>query len=467
MARHFRGRDVALRFIEYMDVGATNGWRMDEVLPSARGRRRIAEEFALRAAAGVGTAARPRERWRYAEPGVAGEIGTISSVTQAFCSDCNRARLSTEGKLFLCLFASRGHDLRALRARRRERRRDRRRDRPGLAAARRPLLRAARRARGRAPAAARRASRCTTSAGERRRHDPTARRGRPGRLQAAARRDARARIPRRSPPMPRARRQGAGRLPAPARPRAARRRPVRARRLARQAPARRDRLRARGAPEGAPHRPRHRHDGPARGARPGIGALLLEACIGEARRRRPRDADPHRHRRERRRRAPLRAARLRRLRQPARARSRSPAATTTSCTWRWSSDQRRAQRRRYTTLRRVASRFQVSTTLSGLSEIETMPSSASQSAKSGWSLGPWPQMPMYLPVARQAAMAREISALTAGIALVEIAREQLEAGVAVEAERQLRQVVRADRHAVEVVEEAARRGSRCSAPRTS
>jgi len=113
MARHFRGRDVALRFIEYMDVGATNGWRMDEVLPSSEVVERIAGEFALLplpASAPGETAA----RWRYAESGVAGEIGTISSVTQAFCSDCNRARLSTEGKLFLCLFASRGHDLRAL-----------------------------------------------------------------------------------------------------------------------------------------------------------------------------------------------------------------------------------------------------------------------------------------------------------------------------------------------------------------
>jgi GTP 3',8-cyclase len=113
MARHFRGRDVALRFIEYMDVGASNGWRMDEVLPSSEVVRRIEEEFAIVAlpASAPGETA---ERWRYADPGVAGEIGTISSVTRAFCSDCNRARLSTEGKLFLCLFASRGHDLRAL-----------------------------------------------------------------------------------------------------------------------------------------------------------------------------------------------------------------------------------------------------------------------------------------------------------------------------------------------------------------
>ena len=113
MARHFRGRDVALRFIEYMDVGATNGWRMDDVLPSAEVIARIGEAFALERMP-VSTVGETAERWRYAEPGVAGEIGTISSVTKAFCHDCNRARLSTEGKLFLCLFASRGHDLRAL-----------------------------------------------------------------------------------------------------------------------------------------------------------------------------------------------------------------------------------------------------------------------------------------------------------------------------------------------------------------
>ena len=111
MARHFRGSGVVLRFIEYMDVGATNGWRMDEVLPSAEVAARIHAEFPLRAmhATAPGETA---ERWIYADG--AGEIGLISSVTQAFCRDCNRARLSTEGKLFLCLFASHGHDLRAL-----------------------------------------------------------------------------------------------------------------------------------------------------------------------------------------------------------------------------------------------------------------------------------------------------------------------------------------------------------------
>ncbi|MEP6740070.1 MAG: GTP 3',8-cyclase MoaA [Caldimonas sp.] len=113
MARHFRGRDVALRFIEYMDVGATNGWRMDEMLPSAEVIRRIGAEFAIERLPVVDRG-ETAERWRYSAPGIEGEIGTISSVTKAFCRDCNRARLSTEGKLFLCLFASHGHDLRGL-----------------------------------------------------------------------------------------------------------------------------------------------------------------------------------------------------------------------------------------------------------------------------------------------------------------------------------------------------------------
>ena len=110
---HFDGR-IVLRFIEYMDVGASNGWRMDEVLPSAEVLLRLQAAFAdaplrpLDPTVPGETAA----RWAYADGG--GEVGLISSVTQAFCSDCNRARLSTEGKLFLCLFATRGHDLRAL-----------------------------------------------------------------------------------------------------------------------------------------------------------------------------------------------------------------------------------------------------------------------------------------------------------------------------------------------------------------
>ncbi len=111
MARHFRGSGHVLRFIEYMDVGATNGWRMDEVLPSAEVIRRIQAQWPLvplEPAAPGETA----QRWAYADG--AGEIGVISSVTQAFCGDCNRARLSTEGNLYLCLFATQGHDLRAL-----------------------------------------------------------------------------------------------------------------------------------------------------------------------------------------------------------------------------------------------------------------------------------------------------------------------------------------------------------------
>ena len=111
MARHFRNSGVVLRFIEYMDVGATNGWRMDEVLPSAQVIERINAEFPL-IAIDPNYVGETAERWRYTDGG--GEVGVISSVTHAFCGDCNRARLSTEGKLFLCLFASQGHDLRAL-----------------------------------------------------------------------------------------------------------------------------------------------------------------------------------------------------------------------------------------------------------------------------------------------------------------------------------------------------------------
>ena len=116
MARHFKGTSVVLRFIEYMDVGETNGWRMDEVLPSAEVVRRIGAEFALEPLQ-ANAPGETAQRWRYRDDGAGGaggEIGVISSVTQAFCHDCNRARLSTEGKLFLCLFANHGHDLRSL-----------------------------------------------------------------------------------------------------------------------------------------------------------------------------------------------------------------------------------------------------------------------------------------------------------------------------------------------------------------
>jgi cyclic pyranopterin phosphate synthase len=111
MARHFRHSGIVLRFIEYMDVGATNGWRMDEVLPSAQVIDTLQRAHPLQAI-DPQVEGETAERWRYVDG--AGEIGVISSVTQAFCRDCNRARLSTEGKLFLCLFASAGHDLRTL-----------------------------------------------------------------------------------------------------------------------------------------------------------------------------------------------------------------------------------------------------------------------------------------------------------------------------------------------------------------
>ncbi|MDB5891870.1 MAG: cyclohydrolase subunit MoaA [Polaromonas sp.] len=111
MARYFRNTGSVLRFIEYMDVGATNGWRMDEVMPSAQVVALVHDAFPL-TAVDANYTGETAERWRYGDGG--GEIGVISSVTQAFCSDCNRARLSTEGKLFLCLFAHQGHDLRAL-----------------------------------------------------------------------------------------------------------------------------------------------------------------------------------------------------------------------------------------------------------------------------------------------------------------------------------------------------------------
>ena len=118
MARYFKGTGIALRFIEYMDVGATNGWRMHEVMPSAEVLQLLQTELALTplTATQKGETA---ERWGHLnaqgehDPSL-GEIGFISSVTKAFCSDCNRARLTTEGQLYLCLFASQGYDLKPL-----------------------------------------------------------------------------------------------------------------------------------------------------------------------------------------------------------------------------------------------------------------------------------------------------------------------------------------------------------------
>jgi len=111
MAERWRGTGHIIRFIEYMDVGSTNGWRMDDVIPSAEVVRRISAAFPLEQVE-ANHAGEVAERWRYKDG--AGEIGVISSVTQAFCADCNRMRLSTEGSLYTCLFAQQGHDLKAL-----------------------------------------------------------------------------------------------------------------------------------------------------------------------------------------------------------------------------------------------------------------------------------------------------------------------------------------------------------------
>ena len=111
MARFFRERGHILRFIEYMDVGHTNGWRMDDVVSAREIVERIGRVMPLEPA-DPNYRGEVAERWRYRDGG--GEIGVIASVTQAFCRDCTRVRLSTEGKLYTCLFATGGHDLRAL-----------------------------------------------------------------------------------------------------------------------------------------------------------------------------------------------------------------------------------------------------------------------------------------------------------------------------------------------------------------
>ena len=111
IARRFRGTGHTVRFIEFMDVGATNGWRLDDVVPAAEIVAAIAEEFPL---APVDAAYRGEVARRYRYLDGAGEVGFIASVTQPFCGDCTRARLSADGKLYTCLFAVRGHDLRAI-----------------------------------------------------------------------------------------------------------------------------------------------------------------------------------------------------------------------------------------------------------------------------------------------------------------------------------------------------------------
>ncbi len=111
LARHFKGSGLVLRFIEYMDVGATNGWRLDDVVPAAEIVQIVDAELPLEPVEANyrGEVAR---RYRYRDG--SGEIGVIASVTQPFCGDCTRARISAEGKLYTCLFAVKGHDLRTL-----------------------------------------------------------------------------------------------------------------------------------------------------------------------------------------------------------------------------------------------------------------------------------------------------------------------------------------------------------------
>ena len=111
MARHFKGSPYILRFIEFMDVGTTNGWKMAEVVPSAEVISRVNAELPLEEVA-PNYDGETSVRWRYRDG--SGEIGVISSVTQSFCHSCTRVRISTEGQLFTCLFATEGHDLRAL-----------------------------------------------------------------------------------------------------------------------------------------------------------------------------------------------------------------------------------------------------------------------------------------------------------------------------------------------------------------
>ena len=111
MARLFREQGHTLRFIEYMDVGHTNGWRLDDVVPAREIVRTISAELPLEPI-GPNYPGEVAERWRYTDG--SGEIGVIASVTQPFCRDCTRARLSAEGSLYTCLFASTGSDLRSL-----------------------------------------------------------------------------------------------------------------------------------------------------------------------------------------------------------------------------------------------------------------------------------------------------------------------------------------------------------------
>jgi cyclic pyranopterin phosphate synthase len=111
MARRFHGTPHIVRFIEFMDVGTTNGWRMDDVMPAREIVQAISSEMPLVGADG-NYGGEVAQRWKYVDGG--GEVGVISSVTQPFCGGCTRARLSAEGKLYTCLFASSGHDMRKM-----------------------------------------------------------------------------------------------------------------------------------------------------------------------------------------------------------------------------------------------------------------------------------------------------------------------------------------------------------------
>ena len=111
LAEHFRGTGVTVRFIEFMDVGHTNGWRLDDVVPAAEVVDAISRRWPLEAVEPTyrGEVAR---QYRYLDG--AGEVGVISSVSQPFCGDCTRVRLSADGQVFTCLFATTGHDVRAI-----------------------------------------------------------------------------------------------------------------------------------------------------------------------------------------------------------------------------------------------------------------------------------------------------------------------------------------------------------------
>ena len=111
MAEHFRLRPQVLRFIEYMDVGSTNGWRSEEVVPGSEILAELGARWPLEALP-ASRAGEVATRYRYLDGG--GEIGLIQSISDPFCGGCTRARLSADGQLFTCLFARRGHDLRAL-----------------------------------------------------------------------------------------------------------------------------------------------------------------------------------------------------------------------------------------------------------------------------------------------------------------------------------------------------------------